>query len=172
MNQSAPQKNTLLDVNIINPFIEATQATLEKQAQTKCVPQKAYLVGVNEKSYPESIAIAGVISISTDKFTGTIALAFPERVFLGIYSSMFGEKVDKINTDIEDAAGEILNIIYGSAKTKLNATMGMKLAPALPAILSGEKIQIRQKTHQKLVVLPFETPHGGFQIEISFDSNT
>ncbi|AZZ35595.1 hypothetical protein CIK05_01870 [Bdellovibrio sp. qaytius] len=163
------QKKSGLDVQMINPFLEATLMTLEQTANTKCEAQKPQLIDLNEKSRTDDISIAGVISLTTEQFNGSITLAFPEVVFLKIYESMFGESVDKINEEIEDAAGELLNIIYGSAKTKLNEQCNFKLAPALPTILSGEKIKIRQTTYQKVIVLPFKTAFGFFRVEISFD---
>lgn len=158
-----------LDVQMINPFLEATLMTLEQQANTKCEAQKPQLINLDDKSRSDDIAIAGVISLSTDQFSGSITLAFPETVFLKIYESMCGEAVEKINEEIEDAAGELLNIIYGSAKTKLNEQCDYKLSSALPTILSGEKIKIRQTTYQKVIVLPFKTSFGLFRVEISFD---
>ena len=163
------QKKSGLDVQMINPFLEATLMTLEQTANVKCEAQKPQLIHIDEKSRTDDISIAGVISLTTEQFNGSIALAFPETVFLKIYESMVGEKVEKINSEIEDAAGELLNIIYGSAKTKLNDTGNFKLVPALPTILSGEKINIRQTTYQKVIVLPFMTEFGLFRVEISFD---
>ncbi len=162
-------KPPLLDVQFINPFLEATLMTLKKQAHTEAQANKPQLVNLDEKVSFGDIAIAGVISLNTEQFNGTITLAFPEVVFLKIYESMFGEKVDEINADIEDAAAELLNIIYGSAKTKINSQLGFQLEPSLPTILSGEKIKIRQRTYQKILVLPFDTAYGPFHVEISFD---
>lgn len=169
LKKFSAKKSSGLDVQMINPFLEATLTTLEQQANTKCEAQKPQLINLDDKSRSNDVAIAGVISLSTDQFSGSITLAFPETVFLKIYESMCGETVDKINAEIEDAAGELLNIIYGSAKTKLNEQCDYKLVPVLPTILSGDKIKIRQTTYQKVIVLPFKTAFGLFHIEISFD---
>lgn len=169
LKKTTGAKKSGLDVQMINPFLEATLMTLEGQANTKCEAQKPQLINLDDKSRSDDIAIAGVISLNTEQFSGSITLAFPETVFLKIYESMCGETVAKINEEIEDAAGELLNIIYGSAKTKLNEQCNYKLAPALPTILSGEKIKIRQTTYQKIIVLPFKTEFGLFRVEISFD---
>ncbi len=160
-----------LDVALINPFISATVNTLKMQAQTASKPGKPFLVKVDDKGYNPAIGIAGVISISTDRFKGSITLAFPESVFLKIYENMFGEKHDKINNEIEDAAGELINIVYGAAKTELNSKNGMDLKPVLPTILAGDKIRIRQRTNEKLVILPFEIEGGQFQIEIALEKS-
>ncbi|MGZ3691261.1 MAG: chemotaxis protein CheX [Pseudobdellovibrio sp.] len=167
--QKSKNKATQLDVKIINPFLIATKNTFEKQANVKCEPLKPILASVDTKTYDAPIALAGVISLTTDTFKGNITLVFSEKVFLLIYESMFGEKHEKINSEIVDAAGELLNIIYGTAKTVLNQEHGYQLKPAIPTILSGEKISVRQQTKQKVIVMPFKTQHGIFQIEISFE---
>ncbi|AGH95422.1 chemotaxis protein CheX [Pseudobdellovibrio exovorus] len=166
--QTKPQKQ--IDVSMVNPFLAATKKTLELQANVQCEPLKPQFTYVDNKVYEQPIAIVGVISISTEKFKGSVTLAFPEKIFLKIYESMFGEKHEHINHEIEDAAGEILNIIYGSAKTVLNQEFGYQLKPELPTILSGERINIRQKTNEKVIILPFNTQHGQFQVEISFEN--
>jgi len=163
------QKKSVLNVQMINPFLEATLMTLEQMANTKCEAQKPDLLHLDQKPRSDDISIAGVITLATEQFNGSIILAFPEPVFLKIYEAMCGEVVDKINPEIEDAAGELLNIIYGSAKTILNEQCNYKLTTALPTILSGEKIKIRQTTYQKVIILPFKTQFGMFRVEISFD---
>lgn len=160
------------DVSVINPFIAATTKTLDVQARTKSTPGKPFLLKVEEKNYEPPIGIVGVVTVSTSKFHGSIALVFPENVFLHIYENMFGEKHDKITSEIEDAAGEILNIIYGVAKVEINQQPGMNLKPALPTILSGEKINIRQRTSEKIIILPFKTEVGEFQLEIALETNS
>lgn len=158
-----------LDVNLINPFLYAAKKTLEMQANVACEILKPRLSHVNDKIQDLPIAIAGVMNISTESFNGSIALAFPEEVFLRIYESLSGENHVKINDEIKDAAGELLNIIFGSAKTVLNEEFGFTLSPTLPTVLSGDKIKIRQHSKQQVIVLPFKTKFGDFHVEISFD---
>lgn len=159
-----------LDVSLINPFLDATIKTLEVQARVSCTPQKPKVSSIGTKVSDFPVSIAGVITVSTAKYQGSITLAFPEHVFLKICESMFGEKMESITGEVEDAAGELLNIIYGTAKSVLNGQHGYELAPALPTVLSGERINIRQQTNDKVIVLPFDTPHGQFQIEICFQT--
>lgn len=165
------QKGVGLDVGMINPFISATLKTLATQAQTEARPGKPFLVKIDDKAYPGPLAIAGVIHLASEKFEGTISILFTEKVFLAICSNMFGEKFEKITSELEDAAGELLNIIYGMAKTELNETQGANLRPALPTVLAGDGLRIRQRTMQKIIMLPFDTSFGQFHIEISMDAN-
>lgn len=151
-----------IDVDLINPFLKGAIKTLEVQANTKVKPLKIHM-----KSGPaENIGIAGVISLVTDTFTGSITLCFPQKVFLKIYENMFGEVHLTINKEIEDAAGELLNIIYGQAKIELNNKPGYNLKKAIPTILVGEKLNISLQGNSATVVIPFETEFGNFYIEI------
>jgi hypothetical protein len=60
-----------IDVRLINPFLEATLVTLEKQAKTKSEAQKPQLVSVDEKEVQDDIAIAGIILLSTEQCTSS-----------------------------------------------------------------------------------------------------
>jgi chemotaxis protein CheX len=147
--------------------LHATKKTLEVQANTPLKLLKPFL----KKTPAKDVAIAGVISLISDKFNGSITLCFPAGVFLKIYENMFGEKHTAITKELEDAAGELLNIIYGQAKIELNAKAGYDLKKALPTVLTGEKINISQQGRVPTVVLPFETDAGVFHIEIESEKH-
>lgn len=152
------------NVALINPFLAGAQKTLEVQCMTTASPGKPYL---KTKDMPD-VAIAGVLTLISNEFTGSIVLCFSQKVFLKIYENMFGEKHDQITAEIEDAAGELLNIIYGMAKMELNPT-GFNFQKAFPTVLTGEKMRIRQNSAKPAVVIPFETAAGPFHIEIEFN---
>ncbi len=152
-----------IDVEFINPFIKAVMEALKIQANVEAKPQKPLLKQQNQKY---DIGIAGIIGISTSRFSGNVTLCFPAAVFLKIYEIVFDEKHDTITHEIEDFAGELLNIIYGQAKITLNDQMGHSLLRALPTIMAGSDIKVRQVSGSVTVILPFETPIGCFHLEI------
>jgi chemotaxis protein CheX len=156
---------TSINVEFINPFLAATIKTLEVQANTPVTPQKPYL----KKDANENIAIAGVISLVSDKFSGSVAICFPKDVFLTIYENMFSEKHETITKELEDAAGELLNIIYGQVKVELNAKAGYHFKKALPTVFTGEKINVSQQGKSPAVVIPFQGAGGTFFIEIELE---
>lgn len=164
-------KKKVFDVSLINPFVESTRKTLELQARTPSTPGKPYLLPVDDKTNDPPISVAGVITIATAQLKGSVTLTFSERVILGIYENMFGEKHAAINSEVEDAVGELLNIIYGGAKSVLNHEAGFDLQPALPTVLSGEKLKIRQRTRGKILILPFGTGMGPFHLEVAMEEN-
>ncbi|OFZ54911.1 MAG: hypothetical protein A2428_11685 [Bdellovibrionales bacterium RIFOXYC1_FULL_54_43] len=156
-----------MDVEFINPFIRATQVTLETQANTPVKIGKPYL----KRDEKISFDIAGVISLTSNAFKGSIALCFPAKVFLAIYSNLLGEKHDVITKEIEDAAGEILNIIFGQAKAELNHKAGYQIQKAIPTIVRGTNLEVHHLTRNVAVILPFETDSGVFHLEISTEAS-
>ncbi len=155
-----------LDVELINPFIQATAKVLETQARFKLSPGRPYLRKLDEKIPME---IAGVIALSCSEFTGSIALCFKSDVFLKVYEGLVGEKRDAIDQDTQDAAGELLNMIFGFAKTVLNDSKGYTIDKAIPTVLVGEKLKIHHQSKNPAIILPFEGPAGSFHIEISIE---
>lgn len=159
----APAARPGLDVEFINPFVEGTKAVFETQANTPMKALKPYVKKADENL---PIGIAGVISLSSAAFTGSISICFPSEVFLKIYENMVGEKHTDITSELEDAAGELLNMIFGHAKTVLNDQKGHKFEKAIPTVLVGEKLRLRQKGQSPVIILPFESGAGAFHIEV------
>jgi chemotaxis protein CheX len=155
-----------IDVAFVNPFITATMTTLETQANTRIEACKPHLKTDQDAARIEIIA---VISLVSKAFHGNIALCFPGEVFLQIYCNMVGEKHPAITKETEDAAGEILNIIFGQAKAELNDKSGYEIQKAIPAVIRGESIKVHHPARKVAMVLPFKTPHGGFYLEVSVD---
>jgi len=166
---TAPKTQASFDANILNTFLEALTNTFQIQAQTNCKAGRASSFRIEDKDQAPTTDIVAIISLTTPRLRGTVAIAFPGPVFLKIYENMFGEKHSSITVDLQDAAGELLNILYGAAKTKLNQTPGYELQPAIPTVLCGEKISVYQKTHEKVIVIPFESNAGPFRMEIALD---
>jgi chemotaxis protein CheX len=158
---AAPGK---IDVRLINPFLSSVQDVFEIQAHTKLTPQKPFLRTDDMKF---EFGIIGLIALSCQSFRGTIALCFTKEVFLKIYERMLGEVHTEITQEIEDAVAELLNIVYGTAKTQLNKEQGYDFQPAIPTVLRGEHIQLRAKAKTPVVILPFASEVGQVHVEIA-----
>ncbi|MBI3544012.1 MAG: chemotaxis protein CheX [Deltaproteobacteria bacterium] len=159
--------STKIDVEFINPFIQGTLATFDMQCSLKATAGKPFLKG----SGPQEVMtdIAGIIGLTSPHFNGSIAICFPQSLFLTIMSNMLGEKYDTITKDLEDGAAELLNIIFGWAKRVLNEK-NYAIEKAIPTIVRGASLTVRHVTPNPTLVLPFDTPSGAFQIEIATES--
>ncbi|MCM2280045.1 MAG: chemotaxis protein CheX [Oligoflexia bacterium] len=154
------------DMELLTPFINAVKSTIEIQANTKISIGSPRLKEPDERF---STDIAGVISMASSKYSGSIALCFPATVFLLIYSNMLGEKHTEITRETEDAAGELLNMIFGQAKAELNNYKNYDVQRAIPAIVRGQQLHVHHLSRGMAVVIPVQTDAGPFQVEISVE---
>ncbi len=152
-----------IDVEFINPFIDAALKTMEIQCSLQATAGKPFIKG---RMAQERIDIAAVIALTSPVFSGSMAICFPKTVFLGLMTRMLGEPYSEITPEVEDGASEILNITFGQAKVILNEK-GYGLEKAIPTIVVGENIAVKHMTRTATIVLPFESDLGRFYIEIA-----
>lgn len=127
-----------MDVKLINPFINATLNVLETMAFTKARAEKPYL----KKDQVACGDVSGVIGL-TGEASGTISVSFTEKSILAIVSNMLGEEIKELNEEIQDAVGEITNMISGQARRELEG-LGKRLKAAIPTVITGKNHTITQ----------------------------
>ena len=81
---------------------------------------------------------------------------------------MFGETVLHINQEVEDAVGEITNMISGDARREL-AEKGIVLKAAIPTVISGKNHSIKHMAKGPSIAIPFSTKAGHFIVEVCFN---
>ena len=151
-----------LNAEIFNPFLDATISTLEIQANIKSKNGKIFVETENKVLRGD---ISGVIGLVSDEFSGTVVISFPEKTFLNIMSAMLGEDFQELNQDLVDGAGELLNIIFGQAKTVLNEK-GYGIKMAIPTVISGKSHSLSNLFKKEIVIVPFDSSAGSFFVEI------
>jgi chemotaxis protein CheX len=152
-----------IDVNFINPFIDGALETLKVQCSSSAQAGKPFIKGQGPTITTD---IAAVIGLTSAAFSGSIAICFPQVVFLTIMERMLGEKNSTITKELEDGASELLNIIFGQAKRNLNQK-GYAIQKAIPTIIRGQELQVRHLTPSSTLVLPFQLDVGTFHIEVA-----
>jgi len=126
--------------------IQAGQPFINKQGQTSGV-------------------VNGVIGLAGANVLGSVILSFDKPAILEIVSNMLGEEFPEITDDVEDAVGEITNMIVGGAKRVL-AEKGYKFNLAIPTIIKGTDVVLKLKTKGPRVVIPFILESGStFRVE-------
>ncbi|HPI92991.1 MAG TPA: chemotaxis protein CheX [Deltaproteobacteria bacterium] len=152
-----------MDVTLVNPFIEATLHVLSSLAFTSAAAGKPFL----KKDQMASGDVSGIVGLSGEA-RGTLSVSFSEQCILSIVGNMFGEPVPNINDEVKDAVGEILNIVSGQARQKLEAS-GRVLKGAIPTVITGKNHTISHITKQPIIAIPFETDNGNFTIEVCIE---
>lgn len=110
--------------------------------------------------------IASIIALTGKDLNGCIALCMPEKVYLGIMGGMFGEKQPTLTRDLEDGAGELLNIIFGHAK-RVWIDNGYQIDKAIPTVAVGKNIHLSYRSLVPTIILPFVCADGAFHLEVT-----
>lgn len=144
----------------INPFFKATQDVFERMLDLKMEKKKLGLV-------EEMMAgkEANVIIGMTGDLSGTILFSFPRDMTLEMIRIMSGMEMDKLDSFVTSALGEVANIISGNAVTYLTEE-NYKCDIVPPQVIVGENKSISMATEQALL-LTLKSGIGEFDINIS-----
>jgi chemotaxis protein CheX len=152
-----------MDTSLINPFLTATIHVLATMARIKPVPGKPFLKK-NVLALGDVSAIIGI----TGAARGSMALTFSESTIKAITGNLLGIEATEINDELRDAVGELTNMICGDARRRLSEA-GISLQAGIPTIVSGKNHSICHINNGPHLAIPFETPHGGFVVEVAFN---
>ena len=112
-------------------------------------------------------SITGLIGFAgTHK--GALAIHLPNQVALDITSNFLGMDVEGINEDVEDAVGEIANMIGGDIKSYLSET-GRDINLSLPSTISGAEYDFQPNKNAEVFMVAFNTTNGQFMVELQLE---
>jgi chemotaxis protein CheX len=118
-------------------------------------------LGVMKNSITGMVGMAG-----THK--GMLAVHFPNELALAITTSFLGMEVEDINEDVQDAIGEIANMLGGNVKTILTDN-GYDIQLSLPSTISGEEYTFLPENDLDQIIIPFRAPAGMFFVELELE---
>jgi chemotaxis protein CheX len=149
-----------MDVKIINAFLDGTISVIKTMSFIEPKSGSPYL----KKDAIARGDISGIIGLA-GSFKGSLALSFDRPCILEIVSSMLGEEIAEINADINDAVGEITNMVSGAARKNMEAA-GFTILSGLPTVISGKNHQITHVMGGPSIIIPFQTAKGVFVVDI------
>ena len=147
------------DVEIAKHFVKAVSLILSTMAGIDATPGMPY-VKKNRVACGDISAIIGV----TGPRNGTIAVSFPEATATALVVGMLGEDVEDLEQDMQDAVGEVANMISGQARASI-AEAGLVLQGSTPSVVMGKSHTIHHITKATIMAIPFTTPDGEFTVE-------
>ncbi len=151
------------DVNVINPFLNATIKVLKIQCFIESKPGKPFM---KKSTDPLLLGdVSGIIPIVSESFNGTLAISLSESIFCHIVKNMLGEECTAINEQNVDLVGELANMILGQAKVELGQ-LGYGIQMTIPSCVWGKDHKIKHFGGGMCVVMPFETEVGTFYSEV------
>lgn len=139
-----------MNVEYINPFIEASQQVFQKMTGIKPNLGKVFL-----KTSPyEGNSIAVIVGL-TGKMRGQVIITLSLDTAKWVASIMMGGIVIEDMDEIANSAiSELGNMIMGNTATIL-ASKGIGIEITPPSLLTGEKIRI-SSSNMKTICVPLE----------------
>jgi chemotaxis protein CheX len=113
--------------------------------------------------------VSSIIGLSGD-FTSMLGIHCPGDVGMAITGGMLGMEVEKVDADVKDSLGEIVNMIAGGLKEAF-AAENIKLELSIPTTVTGMGYNVSSPTDSNQLVIPFDLEQGRFFVEIKYSSN-
>lgn len=153
-----------MNIEYINPFIEASQTVLQQVANIDAKLGKVFLRSSPYKG--ESILI--IVGI-TGKMRGQAIFTMTKEVAFKVASAMmFGMPVDELNEISKSALSELTNMILGNTATLLyNKGIGIEITP--PSLLLGENLSISPSKMKTICVPLYLSDTEILEIDISVE---
>ncbi|MDR2303092.1 MAG: chemotaxis protein CheX [Treponema sp.] len=134
----------------IQPFIDTTQNVFKEFVGTGVVVDRPFFV---EKDKMTDWDISAVIGL-TGEARGAVVISMKNSLAIRITDLLTGSKHTKLDDDVVDAVGEIVNIIAGNVKKGLEEAF--RLVISLPTIVTGKEHAIKWPNNSaRIICIPF-----------------
>jgi chemotaxis protein CheX len=153
-----------VDVSYINPFIEAVDSVFTTMLQVR--PTRS---GLKVSGEPDQRSVLTSIVGLSGEVSGVVALRFPPDTALQLAGRMLGSEMREINEEVIDAISELVNMVAGSAKAKLQLDPPLRLG--LPTVVEGTRYKLRYPSKSVWLEVPFSSEAGDFSMEVTYNPN-
>ena len=150
-------------ITLAKPFVTATVDVLSMMAMVTPTAGKPYV----KKDMVAKGDISGIIGLTGDS-RGIVSVSFKKDCAVSIVKNMLGGDIQDILTDVQDAVGEITNMISGQAR-RILAEGGTTLQSGTPTVIMGKSHTISHVSSSPIMAIPFDTEFGQFTIEVSLE---
>jgi chemotaxis protein CheX len=153
-----------MKLEYINPFIESVEKLFTTMLDSK-VSRGDIGVTISSDAPYDVTALIGL----GGETRGTVALSFPDSTALKMVAKMLDIDSDEVNTEVIDGVGEIVNIVAGSAKSKLVRSDGKPIDLSLPNVILGDDYTIEYPSEAVWIEVPFNSDLGPFKLRVTFE---
>jgi chemotaxis protein CheX len=116
---------------------------------------------------PLTDSISGIIGLAGMR-KGVMAIHLPNSVAMAITGSFLGMEVTEIGEDVEDAVGELANMLGGNIKTILSEK-GRDIELSMPSTISGHQYDFQSTKEAERTTIPFVCDAGKFIVELQLE---
>jgi len=153
-----------MNVAYINPFIESVNDLFTTMLGCSAERGKVGLVKPGEPS-GDLTALIGL----SGPVRGTVALSFPDTTARAMVGRMTGLPEADVAESLGDGLAELVNIVAGGAKAKLNSGDGAVTDLSLPTVVRGQQYAVEGLTQTTWLDVPFASELGTFTLRVTFE---
>src|SRR5690606_31618291 len=114
----------------------------------------------DEEDPREILGIIGLSGIAR----GTVALRFPVGTALNVVNRLLSTDIKIPDDTVADAIAEMVNIVAGSAKSKLRGEDSPPIDLSLPTVVRGKHYHVAYPSGAAWVEVPFSSELGTFRL--------
>jgi len=103
-------------------------------------------------------------------YNGLVSLHMPHSLAIKATSCMLGMEMAEIDDDVNDAMGEIANMITGSFKQHLSKS-GLDISLSTPSVVYGKEYVISLGNNPDQITVRFATDDDWFMVAVAFEKN-
>jgi CheY-specific phosphatase CheX len=153
-----------LEIQVIPKSVQAAIVeTFKVMAQETA---EVVSVTADDANFTAGQGIVSVLTAKSDQFQGTLAIYFPAATYVPLMNKLLGEKQTAICAENADGVSEFLNIIYGTARNKINEA-GFNFQPAIPATVKGQNLELPKGGGAKIMKFGCKCGFGEFVVALA-----
>lgn len=149
LNKEVTQNTSLSEEQIAGYVIDATKEVFSTMVMMDVIDD----FPLKEPVSRFKCSITGMVGFA-GTYSGVISIHCPVTLALKVTTNMLGVECDEVNDDLNDAIGEIANMLGGSVKQVLSKG-GLDVKLSIPTVISGEDYTVNSLSDNDCVVVPF-----------------
>jgi len=102
---------------------------------------------------------------------GMLCIHCPEQGAKVITANLLGMDIEDLNEDVNDAMGELANMIAGGLKTRLTSN-GEALELSIPTAIAGASYTVNSMSAAASITVPFAVEDWTFLVELRYVLNS
>jgi len=158
LNAGVSQSSHLLEEDLRGYVIHATKEVFS----TMVMMDVEDSAPINGPVTHFQCSITGMVGLA-GTYTGIISIHCPKPFAMLITSNMLGMEIHEVDEDVNDALGEIANMLGGYVKQVLSKG-GLDISLSIPTVISGEEYTINAMTDSDCVIIPFTFEESRFLV--------
>ncbi|MDR2094003.1 MAG: chemotaxis protein CheX [Treponema sp.] len=150
----------------VEPFIDVCVKVFKKLGKIEITAMRPY---INNKDSIGEWDVSAVIGF-TGEARGAVVISMKKHLTLRMVKELAGIEAEDLNGDVLDVIGEVLNIIAGTAKQRLEEDFSLIIS--LPSIVRGIEHSIWWPgEHPRIICIPFKVFENEiFNLSVSLES--